>query len=215
MRWIDRSDINQLTTFLKENENFTPTTFAEIGSWNGRDAVQIANYWNILPQNVYIFEAHPKCYEYIQKTYPGFNSFHVAVTDKTAPVSFNAAVVGKESNIGMSSLLPLKDPSNFTSELIEVDGWALDEIIKELKLPPIDLIKIDVEGATDLVLKGFKENIKNTKYIQIELETKECWKSQSLYKDIINYMDTLGFKVILDVKVAHDQNDTLFKNINQ
>lgn len=212
--WINRADIHQLTTFLKVNENFTPTTFAEIGSWDGRDATQIADYWNIPPQNVYIFEAHPNCYEFIKRTAPKHNVFHVAITDKTSPVSFNAAVVGKESNLGMSSLLSLKDSSNFVSEVVEVDGWAMDDIVEELKLPPIDLIKIDVEGATDLVIKGFEKNIKNTKYIQIELETKECWKGQSLHTDVINYMDALGFKVILDTKVAHDQNDTLFKNVN-
>ena len=48
---------------------------------------------------------------------------------------------------------------------IEVEMKPLDEIINE---ESIDLIKIDVEGAEDLVLEGARNCLKRTKMVIIE-----------------------------------------------
>lgn len=208
-----RHDIYQLTEYLKQY-SFTPNTFAEIGSRDGHDSHYISNYWGIPNKNVYIFEAHQGCYKSIIDLYPQYNTFNVAINNKTSPTEFNAGIIGEEPNVGISSLLNRSNNPTFKSELIKIDGWSLDDIIKELNLPPIDLIKIDVEGATHKVLEGYSQNIINTKYIQIELETKVVWDNQMIHDDIITIMDKLGFEVINDIILSHNQNDTLFKNKN-
>jgi hypothetical protein len=50
-------------------------------------------------------------------------------------------------------------------EFIEVEMKPLDEIINE---ESIDLIKIDVEGAEDLVLEGARNCLRRTKMVIIE-----------------------------------------------
>ena len=50
-------------------------------------------------------------------------------------------------------------------EFIEVEMKRLDEIINE---ESIDLMKIDVEGAEDLVLEGARNCLKRTKMVIIE-----------------------------------------------
>jgi hypothetical protein len=50
-------------------------------------------------------------------------------------------------------------------QFIEVEMKLLDEIINE---ESIDLIKIDVEGAEDLVLEGARNCLKRTKMVIIE-----------------------------------------------
>jgi hypothetical protein len=75
-------------------------------------------------------------------------------------------------------------------------------------------MKIDVEGLGLQVLEGFGEKIKNTKYIQIELEISQVWKNQSYYKDVVDYLNTKGFIIIDDVDLDQYQKDVLFKNIN-
>lgn len=209
-----RSDIYQLTDFLRQNGivNSDINTFAEIGSRDGHDSDYIKKFWDLKNQDVYIFEAHPECYKSIRSRYPLYKSYNVAVTNKTGIVGFNAGVVGKEPNVGISSLLERSNNPDFIYDRIEVDGWALDDIVTTLNLPKLDIIKIDVEGATKQVLSGFEKNIINTKFIQIELETEIVWDNQTIYNEIVDLMSLYGFDVVNDVVISNNQKDTLFKN---
>ena len=205
-----RHAIRQLTEYIKQ-QGYTPTSFAEIGSRDGHDTNYVARYWGITPNRCYIFEAHPDCFSFIKQTYPTFNTFGVAVSNKTEPVSFHAARIGEETNVGISSVLD-RDKPEWVSDLITVDGWRMDDIIKQLHLPTIDLVKIDVEGLGLEVLEGFGDLLQNVKYIQIELETIEVWKGQTLYEDVVAFMGSQNFSVADNVVLSHNQNDTLFVN---
>lgn len=207
-----RHDINQLTDLLKQ-ENFEPTSFIEIGSRDGHDTNYVCQYWSLDPKNCYIIEAHPQCYNFIKQQYPQFNTLNIAASNKTEVIKFNAGVIGQEENIGVSSALN-RTLSEFISEQIEVDGWKMEEVMNHFNLSSIDFMKIDVEGLGLQVLEGFGEKIKNTKYIQIELEVAQVWENQSYYKDVVDYLNTKGFIIINDVDLDQYQKDVLFKNIN-
>lgn len=206
-----RHDIRQLTELLT-NYNFKPKNFIEIGSRDGHDTYHISQFWKLEPSNCFIIEAHPKCYENIINQYPYFNTFNVAATDETKVVSFNAGIFGQEENVGISSVLD-RVYSPFISEKVEVDGWRMDEMMNELKTQSFDFAKIDVEGLGLEVLKGFGNKITTLKYIQIELETQEVWEGQSLYGDVVSYLQNNDF-VILEEKILDNlQKDVIFKNI--
>jgi FkbM family methyltransferase len=207
-----RHDIRQLTEQLRE-ENFIPNSFIEIGSRDGHDTNYICYYWKLNPNNCYIIEAHPKCYEFIQNTYPQYNSFNIAASNKTKVVKFNAGIFGEEENIGISSLLDMNIGS-FISEQIEVDAWRMDEVMGHFNIDKFDFMKIDVEGFGFEVLQGFSDKIKQTKYIQIELEVSQVWENQSCYDDIVNYLKNQGFEILDEVDLDGIQKDVLFKNIN-
>lgn len=207
-----RHDIRQLTSLLKQ-ENFIPNNFIEIGSRDGHDTSYICQFWNLNPSNCYIIEAHPVCYQNILNQYPQFNTFNIAASDKTEPVKFNAGIFGKEENIGISSLLN-RTLSPFTSEQIEIDGWKMEEVMDQLKIKNFDFMKIDVEGLGLQVLKGFGDKIKNTKYIQIELEISQVWEGQSYYDDVISYLNNLEFEILDEVNLDGIQKDVIFKNKN-
>ena len=74
--------------------------------------------------------------------------------------------------------------------------------------------KVDVEGFGLQVLEGFGEKLKNTKYIQIELEVSQVWENQSYYNDVVNYLKNQGFEILDEVDLDGIQKDVLFKNIN-
>jgi len=205
-----RHDISQLTEQLQK-EAFKPSSFIEIGSRDGHDTNYICQYWNLDPNNCYIIEAHPKCFELIQRTYPQYKSLNVAASNKTDVITFNAGIIGQEPNVGVSSVLT-NPTSNFISETVEVDAWRMEDIMNHFNIDKFDFMKIDVEGYGLEVLKGFGDKIKQTKYIQIEVETLEVWTGQSLQEDIVNYMETLGFEMINDVNLDGIQHDILLKN---
>jgi hypothetical protein len=75
-------------------------------------------------------------------------------------------------------------------------------------------MKIDVEGLGLQVLEGFGDKIKNTKFIQIELETQQVWEGQSYYDDVVLYLNDLGFLILDEINLDEVQKDVLFINNN-
>ncbi|RLI40468.1 hypothetical protein DRO59_09235 [Candidatus Bathyarchaeota archaeon] len=88
----------------------------------------------------------------------------------------NIKVIPKAAWIG-SSLLTIYLPKGYYgwaspvrwhgSKSFTVEAVPLDDICK--KIPAIKLLKIDVEGSEDQVLKGAKETLKKTKHIVLEV----------------------------------------------
>lgn len=205
-----RNDLRQLTEYLK-NKNYTPNSFAEIGSRDGYDTQYVSNYWGISPSKCYIFEPHPYCYNFIKSHFPLFNVFDVAISNETSPLSFNAIKSDRDNNIGASSVLKRND-NKWDSDLIKVDGWRMDDIIQHLNIPVMDLIKIDVEGLGLEVIESFGKYLPQIHFIQIESETQEVWESQTLYKDIVEFLKNNNFEIEENIILSHNQNDTLFRN---
>lgn len=204
-----RYDLLMIEVAMKQFANFTPTNIIEIGSRDGHDTEHIRRTFGLSEESCYIFEAHPDCYAAIEKSYPRFNLFNCAITNKVGVVEFNAGIVGVEDNIGGSSVL--KDVTgNFKSKTVQVDGWRFDEVCKTVGLVDIDLVKIDVEGHTQEVLEGFGSMLDRTKAIQVELEHKECWEGQALYEDIKKFLIENNFMEVFFIRHAHDQSDSFW-----
>tara|TARA_Y100001963_G_C6791507_1_gene455708 strand:+ start:4863 stop:5528 length:666 start_codon:yes stop_codon:yes gene_type:complete len=208
-----RYDFIAIETGIKHILNFTPQNFIEIGSRDGHDTKTMQQIFNISPSNCYIFEAHPELFRNIENQYPEFNTYNCALSDKTEPIIFNAADLKNEVNPGASSVLEAID-ENFKSNKVEVDGWRMDDISKNLNINNIDLVKIDVEGFSLQVLKGFGDLLNNTKCIQIELEHKECWKKQSNYDEVKSFLNKNNFTEIIHIRMVHDQSDSLWVKNN-
>tara|TARA_Y100001973_G_C5194554_1_gene333328 strand:+ start:1683 stop:2330 length:648 start_codon:yes stop_codon:yes gene_type:complete len=204
-----RYDFFTIQVGLNNILKFNPKNFIEIGSRDGHDTEEIHNIFKIPPSNCYIFEAHPELYTNIKNQYPKFNTYNCAISNKTEPITFNAADLKNEINPGVSSVLDMVN-EGFKSYKVEVDGWRFDDISKELNINNIDLIKIDVEGYSLQVLEGFGKMIHNTKCIQIELEHKEVWKQQSNYNEVKSFLIKKGFIELIHIRMAHDQSDSLW-----
>ena len=208
-----RHDIRQLTDEIKDK--IKVNTFVEIGSRDGYDTHYVCNYWNLNPSNCYIIEAHPDCYKYIIWKYPQYKTCNVAASDVSGVIDFNAGIIGKESNIGISSVLTRTLGDTFISEKVKVNAMRMDELMLNSNIDGFDLAKIDVEGFAIEVLKGFGDKLKKLKAVQIELETQEVWEGQSLYQDVVDYLRDFGFRILDDVQLCPLQKDVLFINESQ
>lgn len=71
---------------------------------------------------------------------------------------------------------------------ISIDAAPLDEILQELKVEKVKLIKIDVEGEEKEVVEGLVSTIERYRPI-IVLEVKED------FAIIKNFMSQLGYKI--------------------
>jgi FkbM family methyltransferase len=203
-----RHEINQLTTELP----FTPITFMEIGSRDGHDTKEVADYWNLAPDNCYIVEAYPALCNRIKKEYPEFNTFGFAASDKIGTVEFNAVPLTEaDNNVGISSILECT-AYDVPSEKISVQTNTISNFLGEIGLLGVDLVKIDVEGFTQEVLDGFGDKIQNIKALQIETEKSEMWKGQKIHDDIVEFMESKGFTLLSKYDAWGNQYDCLFIN---
>ncbi|MBC5647870.1 FkbM family methyltransferase [Christensenella tenuis] len=117
---------------------------------------------------VYSFEPTPEIYQLLCKNTQAnwftdpevVHLYNLAVSDRAGVVNF-----GKCKNVsGHNSMFP-EDGSD---EIIQVKTVALDEQLKEVG--KIDVVKIDVEGAEPLVVKGMKEIIRRNPGMRVFLE---------------------------------------------
>lgn len=201
-----RPEINQLTTEI----NFAPVTFLEIGSRDGFDTKLVADYWKLDPKNCYIIEAHPEMYKEICNAYPEFNTYHLAASDTDGTITFNAVKTSYSyQSIGVSSVLDcLVYPLDV--DKVEVEAKTMFSFLNSVYLHAPDLVKIDVEGFTLPVLKGFGDKLKDVKALQIETERFPMWKDQATHDTIVAYMEEQGFTLQSKYDAWSSQYDCLF-----
>jgi FkbM family methyltransferase len=70
---------------------------------------------------------------------------------------------------------------------IDVEADTLDNIVDETGLDTVDFVKIDVEGAEGLVVKGAERTLRKSRAILIEIWPENTW--------IISYLQALGYKL--------------------
>jgi FkbM family methyltransferase len=80
----------------------------------------------------------------------------------------------------------LKETHFIPESRIKVRSLSLDDLVKEMDLPRVDVIKMDVEGAEPSVFEGMKETIKNNPGLKIIMEY-----SPFFYKNAKEFSDYL------------------------
>jgi FkbM family methyltransferase len=153
--------------------------FIDVGANVGGYSIRAAKYCKVyaiepLPRNYKILKINEKLNNV------KINSFNIAAGNKNGKVK----LYYKIGDWGGPSI------KRELNEFIEVEMKPLDEIINE---ESIDLIKIDVEGAEDLVLEGARNCLRRTKMVIIE-------KNKESFPNAYKILKEEGFrpKEILD-----------------
>lgn len=100
--------------------------------------------------HVYAFEAEPTTYKKLEQNintlnYKNVTAYPIALTSKKTTLSF--------SGTGVSAKID--------DEGVDVDANSIDNLVKELAIKKVDMIKLDVEGAELSVINGAAETIKS------------------------------------------------------
>jgi FkbM family methyltransferase len=202
---MTRYDLNFIILGITEHSNIKPTNIFEIGSRDGHDAHTLAQAFRLPDSACHVFEPNPKAYADIAKNYPTMNAYQTAISDVEGEATFYV----EPNNIGMSSLLHRMEPGDTTTP-IQVECRRMDTLIESWGVPTIDVCKIDVEGATLNVLKGFGKHLDKLQSIQIEAEYREVWKGQVLYPEIREWLTSNGYIEILFCLARKYQYDSFW-----
>lgn len=198
-------------------------TILDIGANTG----QFASTINVIFPNakIYAFEPLPDCFEQLQMHMAGcknFTAFNIGLGDQSGSLKFE-----KHDSSLSSSFLKMTDihktafPHTQNSQSIEVKIEKLDNVAKNLSIIDPLLIKIDVQGYEDKVLRGGEQTIKRARLVISETSFESLYEGQPLFDDIYRTFINLGFSYAgsfeqlfnpLDGRIL--QADSIFINCN-
>lgn len=147
---------------------------------------------------IYAFEPLPDSFQKLQTNFTGDNLFHgfkMGVGDNKSSQQIHL----NESSAS-SSLLPMgnlhKQVFEEAQEIksIEINIDTLDNLLsaQDLQLPL--LLKVDVQGYEDKVLRGATNILSIAQVIIIELTFKELYNGQPLFDDIYKTLTGYGYR---------------------
>lgn len=212
--------INDLI-WLKE-ENFK--TIIDIGANEGQFSEKIRL---LFPESkIFAFEPLPDTYQKLKLNFKNdkiFKAINYAVGDTKSNL-----MIEKNEYSPSSSLLEMNDThkANFNfaikTEKIEIETDTLDNLlVDEIIAKPI-LIKIDVQGFEDKVIKGGKKMIENAEMIICETSFYELYNNQTLFGEIYSYLTSIGFEYKGNIEQLKSpinnkilQADAIFKKMNK
>jgi FkbM family methyltransferase len=171
-------------------------TVVDVGANTGQFARTIHE---VLPEAyIYSFEPLSDCFVELQRVMGGirtFRAFNTALDDRDGDAEFY-----RSSWSPSSSLLPMQElhKQNFpftageSRETVKVR--RLDDCAKELTIEKEVLVKLDVQGAEDKVIRGGRNLLQRAKVLIVETSMDSLYEEQPLFADIFKLLEGLGFR---------------------
>jgi FkbM family methyltransferase len=107
-----------------------------------------------------------------------------------------------------------EDTPFFTEEhAVNKKMRTLDDIVKANSWPKPNLIKIDVQGAEQLILNGAQETLSECSDIIIELQHEEYNLGAPKVAEVTEYLNSLGFVLINNIIKTDVDGDYHFKRV--
>lgn len=186
-----------------------PEMFIEAGAYDAyasRRIREICRNTRILAleANPYTFKTAGERYDYKKL---GIDYRHTAADETPGSITFQVqkAIGDREltKSTGNSSLLQRTDPA-VSYETVTVKSTTLNEVAAGASSVSM---WVDVEGASERVLKGATETLKKTLTAIVEVEIKPFWDGQWLFLDVCKFMAEHGlYPVARDYEYKHQFN---------
>ena len=165
---------------------------AHIGYFSMKAAAKVGNAGRVLA-----FEPNPDTLKLLYDNVAANDARNVTVepiacTDKAQTLTFYAAAI---ENTGMSSLARKNaQVDGAAPKAFTVQGRPIDDVVRELNLTRVDAIKVDVEGAEVLVLRGSVETLKRFHpKLVIEEIPDELASFQTSMSDLATLLQEAGY----------------------
>lgn len=171
-------------------------------------------YKKLFPEaTIYCFEPFPDSFKKLQQKASALDKvkpFQLALCDRIGKSKFHINFYSS-----CNSLLPRPskgkcyyDEKAKNIDTIEVDTTTIDDFCNEHSISNINILKLDVEGAELLVMKGALEKL-NQKLIDLiytEVMFVPHYENGVLFHDLCNFLSNLGYSLfdVYDLKRAEN-----------
>jgi FkbM family methyltransferase len=171
----------------------------EIGALNCADSLTFKDkYPNA---NVYCIEGLKDNFDIYLSKLENITPINIIITDYDGVINFH-----KKDTNGLHSIY--NRGSLYGNKILEnVECKTFKSLCKELNIVNVDIVKIDVEGATYNVLKGMEEMIEDIKIMHIETESYPFFEGQKLHAEVCDYLISKNFTMIKITNVMITQNN--------
>ena len=199
-----------------------PTSVIDVGANIGQFAVAAAKL--LKPRVLYSFEPIPAVAVRLRGNLAGFGfaSVHqIVLGERQGSTPFHV-----NSHNHSSSILSLSQehmgafPDAREIETIEVPMTTLDCFFHARDLPAPALLKLDVQGYEEKVLRGGCETLARMRWVVAETSLKPMYKDEPVFLDIVDCMKERGFRFLRPVGWLNDprngeliQLDALFERV--
>ena len=198
--------------FINQFE-FNQDTILDIGAHVGLYTVIFAKKSKIASM-VYAFEPSKSNYTFLNKTIdlndaPNVVSYNIALSNNTGQQDF---YVNKDIGFNANSLVKDSLSLNQKSTKTIIETISLDDFFENNKISRVQLIKIDVEGAEEQVLKGGILSLRKFQpVIILALHPNSISKNGDSLLSIWNIIVDLGYEVTYNNKIIK-KNIFIFKS---
>lgn len=170
----------------------------DIGANTGQFAVYMRNYG--YRQKILSFEPLKNAFQKLQSSSqkdPKWQAFHFALGHENTRSFIN--VSNNSSSSSILEMLPQHLESAPHSKFIDkedIEVKALDAVFSDLcDIEDNIMLKIDTQGYEKNVLEGAKASLQYVKIIQLEMSIVPLYDNEMLFRDMIDYLEKLGFKL--------------------
>lgn len=182
-------------TWLRANGGIR--TILDVGANTGEFAEYLSSYFDAA--RTIAIEPLPGCAAQIrrrEKAIRNLTVFECAVSDREG-----SATLFENPYAPASSLLPVSDIS--VSEFpqtagqqraVEVAVRRLDDLVDAASLEDAVLIKIDVQGLEDKVIRGGEKIFRAARFVLIEMSFVPMYDGQPLFEEVHELLVDIGFR---------------------
>ncbi len=172
-------------------------TILDIGANNGEFAEFLSTYFDA--QQTIAIEPLPKCAAEIRKRKKAIKNltvFECALSDhQSRAVLFENAYAPASSLLSVSKISKDEFPQTAVNQgEVEVAVCRLDDLIDLDILEKKILIKIDVQGFEDKVIRGGKKIFSSANFVLIEMSFVPMYDGQPLFEEVHELFVSMGFR---------------------
>jgi FkbM family methyltransferase len=190
------------------------TVVYDIGAATGRYAAALAKVATV--SQVIAFEPLSESFAELERRArenPRIRCFRLALGDGTGQVELR-----RSAWRDTSSVLPVGETIRTEFPLAaEIEGTEtveltrLDDVVAEHALPRPDVVKMDVQGVEDRVIRGGAQTLRGARLCVIEVSFRPLYEGSALFDDVYAAMRELGFALVAFDTPLLDSNARLLQ----
>tara|TARA_B100000900_G_scaffold367842_1_gene344632 strand:- start:2598 stop:3311 length:714 start_codon:yes stop_codon:yes gene_type:complete len=211
--FFDQPNKKKVLNFFKSKFQNNISVLVDVGAHHG-ETIKLFNETFII-NSILSFEPSVRNYKKLHeknKHFKNLKMFNLALGESKKNIDFMDHYESQSSTIIKINekskyykkkfffLNPFKD-SNKKINLVKVKMDRLDNILKDLNIKIIDILKVDTEGYDFNVIKGLGDLLKNVKYIYFEHHFHDMLIKDYSLSDINEYLIKNNFKKVFKSKM--------------
>ena len=172
------------------------TVVYDIGAASGEFSCAFASVSTV--DQVIAFEPLADSYDaLVTRTHDLANvrTFRLALGDEPAVLGLNRSAWRNTSSfLAVNDLMRRNFPLAAQLEAVEnVEVARLDDVVRQHELPPPDVVKIDVQGFEDRVIRGGRRTLRGARACVVETSLRPMYDGSPLFDDVYGCMRDLDF----------------------